>query len=180
MDEIIEAAVSQARARLEAGESVGEIVRALRDDYRLGHIRVLQVLMAIEPIGLSTARTLVEAPSLEPCLADLRLADLKLLAAVVRLRGSSWLETHLVDALIERRPWLLIVPGEAANAVRYCRAASPDPGVSGTSCGDAFSFSLLRDEIRARAVEPDWRPYVEIVRDEPDTLLIRFLAVKEI
>jgi len=101
MDEVVAYAAQRARSRLEAGESVGEIVRALDDE--LGRMRALQAMM-------------------------------------------------------------------------FYRAAEPtlDANETGTSWARDLTLSKLRDRIRAQVAEPQWREYVEIVRDEPAALLLWF------
>lgn len=174
----VEQAATLARRALEGGENVGEILRAFREDAGLGLIQSIQALRAIAPVGLDTAKTLVAGACDGQSFAHLRLADLTHLAALTSLPGGTLgiLRVHLWSAVIDHRPWRLFVP-RAPHSLTFYAAASPDPAHEGMICGDGVSLEAVREEVLALASDPRWSAEIEIVRDEPEALLVRFPSV---
>ena len=173
MDDAVGAAASRARARLEAGASVDDILQIL--DGELGRMRALLALQVVAGIGLTNARRLFEMSSLRS-FAHLHLVDLERLSAIAGMVGDSWLKVHLERAVMDHRPWLLVVPGEEDGQIRFylAKEATTDPQETGTSWERDLALSTLRDRVRACAAESEWQEYVEVVRDEPEALLIHF------
>jgi hypothetical protein len=164
-------AAARGRARLERGESVGETLRVFREEERLGAMGSITALRAIVPVGLGIAKALVAKAWGSDDFSHLGLADLAQLASL----PSGTLEFHLRWAVIERRPWLLVVPDEHGG-IRFFSAREADPSRAGTRSG---RFVEWRNEIRALVGDERWRDEVEIVRDEPDAILVRFLKVRD-
>lgn len=177
MDLRVEAAAARALTRLQRGESVGEMLRVFREDDGLGAIESILALRAIRPVGLASGKELVVAACNGRDFSHLGLVDLERLALLETLPGGP-LGSHLRSAIISRHPWLLFerdVPGR----VRYFTAPEPEPSRAGSISGDGVSFEALRARIIAARSDPRWAQEAEIVHDEPERLLIRFVNVAE-
>jgi hypothetical protein len=174
----VEQVAALARAALEAGENVGEVLRSFREEAGLGAIESILALRAIEPIGLDAAKQLVAGACDGRSFAHLGLADLASLATIASLPGgpSGILRWGLRDAVIDHRPWCLFVPGEPGSVTFYT-ATSPEPALGGTVHGEGVSLAAIREEASALASDPRWSEEIEIVRDEPEALLVRFRRV---
>lgn len=177
LEERVEQAASRARSRLEAGENVGEVLRAFREDDELGPLESIMALCAVQMMDLGAAKLLVYQACDGKSFAHLGLADLAKLGDLIAFPGDL-LETHIRDAVMAHRPWLLFVP-DGTHTISFYTATHPDPALLGTICGEGVSFAALGEEARALASHPRWSKEIAIVRDEPEALLVRFPCVPE-
>ena len=135
-------------------------------------------LRTIELVDLNTAKDLVEQACGGKSFAHLGLRDLVHLAGMPTTPW--WLRSNLRAAIIDREKWRLYVPG-GPDSVRYFHGAIVDPSrevvISHTSSG---YFEKMREEVREVLRESaEWREEVQLVRDEPEALLLHFLRVPE-
>lgn len=170
-------AAARARQRLDAGANVDDVLRTFREEDDLGPLGSILALRGIAPIGLDAAKVLVSEACDGKSFTHLGLADLQKLADCGSLPGS-WLRLHLRHALLEHRPWLLLVPG-GTECVTFYQSSQPDPALAGSTSGPGVSFTALVEEIRALATHPRWAGLVELLRDEPSALLVHFPTVPQ-
>ena len=97
--------VARERARMEAGATLADVLRRLRDDDGLGTLEQFHVLRTIKVIGFGIAKEIVfDYRDLE-----LDLDDLALLASIPKhCKAAWWLPHHLAWAIIRREPQLLV------------------------------------------------------------------------
>lgn len=163
---------------MDAGESVGDLLRALRGEVGDELITALVVMRAASGVGLGTARLIVEPWWFDREPRDhLLLPDLRWLAEVeaAPCLRTAHLELRLTAAMIDRRP-LLRLTQISARQVGLSTNAGREVPESGWYGPDA-SVDAVRGAIAA--LPPRWATEVEVVRDDPEGLVVRFPRVAE-